>query len=281
MSKTGRPLHVPVTLGSPRFRTLDTTSVRTTRAWFPAEAVLAWHSHDRPILAVMVAGGFETRIRGKRLGCGAGFAWTEPVGEPHSNHVGSLGALAVVIEPDWDREDTRIFEPLIGSIRLLQSAFVTTEAQRLLAEMGTADAFRPLAVESNAITLLALAARLDHHDGDGNRRPGWLARVREALHDDWRHHTLDSLAAIANVHPCHLAHVFRDRVGESIGAHLRRLRLNWAVGQLAATSRPISEIALAAGFSDQSHLTRLCRRQFGAPPARLRALICGEGRVAF
>lgn len=33
---------------------------------------------------------------------------------------------------------------------------------------------------------------------------------------------------------------------------------------------PLAEIALICGYSDQAHLTRECRRWFGAPPARLR-----------
>jgi AraC-like DNA-binding protein len=41
--------------------------------------------------------------------------------------------------------------------------------------------------------------------------------------------------------------------------------------QLAATEAPIAQIALTAGFSDQSQLTRTFRRVTGTTPAAYRA----------
>jgi transcriptional regulator GlxA family with amidase domain len=39
---------------------------------------------------------------------------------------------------------------------------------------------------------------------------------------------------------------------------------------LLDTERPVAEIALETGFSDQSHLTRVFRRALGETPAALR-----------
>jgi AraC-like DNA-binding protein len=42
--------------------------------------------------------------------------------------------------------------------------------------------------------------------------------------------------------------------------------------QLTRTAMTLSEIGIAAGFSDQSHLTREFRRRFGATPGEWRRL---------
>ena len=80
---------------------------------------------------------------------------------------------------------------------------------------------------------------------------------------------------LAGVHPSHLAHTFRARLGTSVGEYVRRLRVEWAAERLGDSDAPISAIAIQAGFSDQSHLTREMVRRLGVSPARLRS----EGRT--
>jgi AraC-like DNA-binding protein len=48
------------------------------------------------------------------------------------------------------------------------------------------------------------------------------------------------------------------------------LRLEWTRERILNSSEPLSDLALDAGFSDQSHLTRAFRSQFGFTPAHLR-----------
>src|SRR5437667_238344 len=74
------------------------------------------------------------------------------------------------------------------------------------------------------------------------------------------------------VHPAHLARAFRARYGETLGEYVRRLRLEWAAGEMIATDKPLTFLAVEAGFCDQSHFTRAFKRQFGITPARFRAM---------
>ncbi len=53
-------------------------------------------------------------------------------------------------------------------------------------------------------------------------------------------------------------------------ATLRRFRR--ALGQLASKTLPLSDLALDAGYYDQSHLSAACRIFAGKPPGALRAL---------
>lgn len=78
------------------------------------------------------------------------------------------------------------------------------------------------------------------------------------------------LGARFGVSPSHLARRFREEFGVTVGERIRELRLEAAAERLRQGERPISEIATESGFADQSHLTRLFRKQFGPTPARYR-----------
>jgi AraC family transcriptional regulator len=84
---------------------------------------------------------------------------------------------------------------------------------------------------------------------------------------------LAQLAADAGVHPVHLARVFRRYRGESVGAYARRLKVQRVFEQLAEGERSLAEIAFDAGFTDQSHLTRVVGKVMGRPPGALRRLL--------
>jgi transcriptional regulator GlxA family with amidase domain len=48
------------------------------------------------------------------------------------------------------------------------------------------------------------------------------------------------------------------------------LRLTWAAGRLTDSDDGIAQIALDAGFYDQSHFTRTFKRHFGLTPLAYR-----------
>lgn len=262
-------------MGSPRFRTIEADGFMVTEAWFPPGAELQSHTHDRAILAVMLLGGFRTDIGARTLACDRSYAWTEPLGEPHSNLVGREGAHALVVQPDRRRtEMLEPFGPLLEQVHLFRDANVVTEASRTLAEFRIQDRLSPLSVEGHATTLLALSARVRWCDGNGHRPPGWLLRLRDMLHDEWRTpRSLSAMARMAGVHQCHLAHEFRRYYGDTVCGYLRRLRLNWAVSQLAQTRLPASWIALDAGYCDQSHFTREMKAALGVTPSQFRKTV--------
>jgi len=44
-------------------------------------------------------------------------------------------------------------------------------------------------------------------------------------------------------------------------------------------NRSLAEVALAAGFADQAHLSRMFKHAFGVTPARYRALEANRARI--
>ena len=105
----------------------------------------------------------------------------------------------------------------------------------------------------------------------------WLGDARDRLHADVAARpSLAELAAGVGVHPVTLARAFRRTFGCTIGEYLRRLRIERAAEQLATGTQPLAEIALAAGFADQSHFSNVFRRRVGMSPSAYRREVRGR-----
>ena len=84
--------------------------------------------------------------------------------------------------------------------------------------------------------------------------------------------SLEALASMAGLSTHHFARAFRQSLGAPPHGYLLQRRLEHVEQLLHETRLPLSEIALAAGFSDQSHLSRHFRRSTGMPPSLARRL---------
>lgn len=91
---------------------------------------------------------------------------------------------------------------------------------------------------------------------------------------------LPRLAADAALSPFHFHRVFRGMVGEAPAEFVRRLRLERAAWQLAATSIPVTVIAFDAGYEAHEAFTRAFRQHFGASPTEFRATPRTSHRLA-
>lgn len=98
-----------------------------------------------------------------------------------------------------------------------------------------------------------------------------LARVLdqvEARLDDRL--TLSELASTAGLNVHHFAKAFAATTGVTPHQHVLQRRVSRARLLLQHADMSITDVALATGFSSQSHLTSSLRRQLGVTPARYR-----------
>jgi AraC family transcriptional regulator len=150
----------------------------------------------------------------------------------------------------------------------IQASPVINLTLRLQNEFEQNDTVSPLVVEGLSLALLAELMRLRRTE---KAVPKWLLRVRSLLHDRF-HCTLDlaTLAHEAGVHPVYLVQRFRRQFHCTPGEYQRQLRVDAAKEKLASSTCTLSEIALLTGFADQSHLTRIFKRNTGMTPAEFR-----------
>ena len=81
---------------------------------------------------------------------------------------------------------------------------------------------------------------------------------------------LEELARMACLSPHHFHHVFTGMLGESLGSHTRRLRLERAAWRLKLTETPVVQIAFEAGYETHEAFSRAFRKGFGFSPVQFR-----------
>jgi AraC-like DNA-binding protein len=100
-----------------------------------------------------------------------------------------------------------------------------------------------------------------------SRLAALMARIEADPGQPW---STDTMAASAGLSVSRLHALFRDEFDTSPHAWLLAQRLARARAWLAQSDMPIAELALRAGFSEQSALTRAMRKASGETPAAYR-----------
>jgi AraC family transcriptional regulator len=251
-----------------------------THAWFPPGTSLTPHIHDCATFGVILEGSFDLTftspsIRRRALACPPGTVFTEPAGETHANRVAGAGASVMVIQLDPDSLDPAMAplrRDLVDRINHFRSERIALHAHRLASELLRSDPLSDLAMESLALEMLVDAGR---HDLRWSRAavPPWLDVAVDYMRAHFREPIrVPEIARAAGVHPAHLASIFSRVYHMPLSTFIRRLRLEWAADRLAHSAEPIATIAHAAGFADQSHLTRTFRVHYGHTPGAFRNL---------
>ena len=105
----------------------------------------------------------------------------------------------------------------------------------------------------------------------GGLPPRALRRVREFIEAHLEQTiSIQALATTAGLSMYHFARAFKQSEGMTPHDYLVQCRVRRARDLLAATDLPLSEIALAAGFADQSHCARRFREHVGVTPSSYR-----------
>jgi AraC family transcriptional regulator len=233
---------------------------------YPAGLALAPHDHDRPNVTLVLRGSLVEEAAQATHEAGALSVVVKPAGLVHANRFGPTGARTLSITFD----ERLALEPR-WRYRWEQGGREAALVLQMYREWRLGDEAAGSAIESLVLELAALAPP---RDTQCRTRPPWLEHVLLRLHDcRLERIPVGELAAQAGVHPVHLARTFRRHLGCTIGVYVRRLRLEWAMSELAASRTSLCEIALRAGFADQSHFTRALKEQTGLPPGTLRRLL--------
>ena len=194
---------------------------------------------------------------------------------PHESHAveyqsESVRILSVQMDSkrfSYFRDRSTVFDSRASG----RSATIAWLGRRLYQELYCADSASALALEGLICEILAEAFRANAASKGGS--PRWLRQAKDFLHDNFTASVaFDDIARTCGVHPVHLARVFREKNGCTIGEYLRRLRIEFAASEIAAGDTPLSEIAIASGFADQSHLTKIFKTYFGLTPSEYRRL---------
>ena len=225
------------------------------------------HTHHDAHFVLVLSGRFISSARGARDSASAPTLIFNPPGTTHRdrflNGVGTFVTLSMA---------SRTYLDLSSDVALARDAIAIRSADAFASAFRIAREIRNLrdtaSIESYSWELLAGAAAPCRPDCP----PDWAARAYQSIVDRATepHLKVTDVARDANVHPVHLARVFREAWGCSPGELLRWRRVDRAADLLRRSSLTGAEIAAETGFVDQSHMNRAFRAAYGIAPSAYR-----------
>ncbi len=250
------------------------SGIRALSAHFE-EFAFTRHEHDHFVIGLIGAGRQTFELGTENYVTTPGQLMLINPGEPHTGRAAMAGGFSyLAFYPEMedlsrflDESDLRSSGTLGFRNTLVQDeavhGWLWTSANRVSAE--------PLATETQFV--LAMRELLRRHGTCDARMTGprrarrELSRARDYLHAHLEIRiTLEELAQVAGLSPYHLTRLFTAAFGLPPHKYLEGLRVRRAQ-QLLASGLPIADVALAGGFSSQSHLNRSFKRILGVTPS--------------
>lgn len=239
--------------------------VASTRHVFPR------HTHDQFGLGVIHQGAHRSLSGRGVVEAGTGDVITVNPGEVHDGApIGDHGrswrilyfdpAIIAATVDDMSEGGTRAFEfrhPVMSGEPLV------ARFSALFGALTKEGAAAPLLREE---LLLILIAALRPKERSGQTTPVAIATAREMIDaDPAKSATLADLARATGLSKFQLIRAFCKATGLTPHAYLMQRRIALA-RRLIAGRTPLAEAAFAAGFADQSHMTRIFVRKYGVSP---------------
>lgn len=198
--------------------------------------------------------------------------WTVPIEVQHLYI--SPDKVAEIASDAYDR-DIKVVE--LQDILRIDDSTLINAMSTLIGELKSGGLGGSLFVE--AITNQVCVHLLRNYAGELREAPQakrglspqQARRVREFIEDNLeRNLSLADIAKVANISVFHLIRQFNGSFGCPPYVYLTHCRLARARRFIEAGETPLKCVAASCGFSDQSHMTRLFRREFKLTPGEYR-----------
>jgi AraC family transcriptional regulator len=229
------------------------------------------HTHEQASFVLVLSGAYITAAQGAASDGAAPQLIYNPPGTTHRDRFKTMAGrfLAISVSAASLRRAEE-YAALPRDAVNFTSRETLAIAKRLTRELNHWDGASPLFAEGACLELIALVAR--KAAAPRGQPPHWFAPAKEFLRDNCAEHVriVDAAGAIG-VHPVYFARAFRKFLRCTPAEYVNRCRLNKAAA-LLKTDAGLAEIALEAGFSDQSHFAKSFKRTFGVTPGFYRRM---------
>jgi AraC family transcriptional regulator len=229
------------------------------------------HVHSKALLCVVLGGAYYETHCGKTRYCTPATMVFHAPNQNHRERFEDSGGRSLVVEIDaaWMNRTQECAKVAIDATTVLDEGPVSLVGARLYKEFLNPDQASGLVIEGLMLEAVGEIARI--RTARDRRPPRWLEQSRELIQEHFlRCLSLSEIAEAVDIHPVHLAQSFRKFYNCTVGDYVRSLRIDFACRQLRQPEIPLSEIALHAGFADQSHFSRTFKKTVGVPPSQYR-----------
>jgi AraC family transcriptional regulator len=168
----------------------------------------------------------------------------------------------------FNTDRVELLWPMVFQDPLIQQIGLALKAESQ-SDGGGSQLYVETMAKALAVHLLRHYSTQEYRKLDGKLAicPHKLRWVQNYINDNLeRQFSLDELAAIAQLTPYHFCHTFKQSVGISPHQYVIQQRVKRAKQLLLHKKMSLSEIALACGFTHQSHLNRHFKRLTGVTP---------------
>lgn len=238
--------------------------------YYPPFTRLDFHDHDVAHFSALLCGEAREATGKEEIALRPMLMEFKPAGFRHANAFGPDGALMLSINVSQNNPQfTEMFsiQDWMFGDGLGAHAKWSRLARHVLSGGTDADE-----METITFDLLSMMQGRDAAYTPAPA-PAWLRRAHEALIETDL--SVAEIAADAGVHRAHLSRAFRRHFGCTISDRRHQMRLARAVRYMTCAGASAVDASYAAGFSDQSHLTRIMRRNVGVTPGALRTGLAG------
>lgn len=217
-------------------------------------SAMGHHRHALPFATIVLSGGYVEVNDSVPEFCRSGTVVVHDAGEEHADHFSN---------------DTRCLNVELPRAPSLRGSIALDDLQLREAVQSVVEAFYKRSAALTPAVRSLQTALLQQSLQAPPEWPDWLRRVLDDF--PWSEPVpLREAAASAGVHETHFSREFRRHMGVTANEHRARARVRLASKLLLTTSSPLARVALRAGLSDQSHLTRLFSGRLGLSPGAYR-----------
>jgi AraC-like DNA-binding protein len=200
---------------------------------------------------------FDVEVNGQRESAGAFVIWPDVWRRTHAPNV-PLISIGLSVANTWFRTISLLDNPR-GFLSFSRASFADCDEAIEAAYEGQ---LSPRGAKALSDALMKrITADLPKPKPLDER----IARVLTLVDDDFRV-TMDTLANEVHLSYHRLSHLFSETMGVSLRSYVLARKLDVAF-TLASQGMNLTEIAVAAGFADSAHFSRIWARSGGAPPS--------------
>jgi AraC family transcriptional regulator len=227
---------------------------------------LASHAHERGKICLVIRGDYRERIGRQTIHYRPFHCVYHPPRFDHSDGVGDAGMRLLSLSFDgdlFDGVDSRTLD--LTPVRELTGR---SQVWKILRLFTARTSLLPIEVEAAAVDIITEVVSARAKIPRSQRS---LTAARDFVIENYRSNlTLAEVARAVDLHPVYLGQLFTREARQTLGDFVNDLRVRAAAEALSCGSIPLAEIAVANGFYDQSHFSRVFRHKVGVPPGAFR-----------
>jgi AraC family transcriptional regulator len=231
-----------------------------------------WHWHENAYFTFILEGGVIDGNKKSVYECGAGDLLFHNWQDAHYNISSKLftRGFHVEIKPSWFA--TNDLPPgIIDGSRKIADPRVKILLANVFKESKLKNSTMQLSIDMLLVEIFSLLSNRENPQTD--KKPAWVNKIEEALHENSFDYQLRDLAALAGIHPVHLSRSFARYFKLNLGDYIRHIKIQKALALMTDRNLSLTDIALNTGFADQSHFIRSFKSAHQLSPLQYRKLL--------